>query len=164
MERTSTRVEQLKEYYWFNVTLAGTMSKSYQTTAVACVLCLVGGYVAFLALYPIQLYQQTVKVVFGLIPVFTLGFFALPFIVVSIHRLTPSGRLSPSQSRIHSNAGSLLDGNIYDGFFHTLATRQATNPRDMSFGLHSILERCQQQDALKFTINYNASVGDVYEV
>ncbi|KAF2818794.1 hypothetical protein CC86DRAFT_432867 [Ophiobolus disseminans] len=42
---------------------------------------------------------------------------------------------------------SVLNIGIHDSFFDALRTRKATDPREMSFGLHSVLQRCLQGSA-----------------
>ena len=166
IEGADTRSKQLKDYYQFSVTLAELTGASYGILVVAYMLSLLGCFVAFVARAIInhntnEEYSKAfkLKVIFLLL----FAFAALAFISHSINRLIPSGRLAPRAPKVRTETRALLNSNIYDRLVETLSTRQATNPRDMSFGLYPVLERCRQEETpLELIPNYGEPVDVVY--
>jgi hypothetical protein len=60
------------------------------------------------------------------------------------------------------NTTSLLNDNLHDVISRTLATRRASNPKDMAFGLRSVLKYYSRQDTSGKTAQYSDPVEVIY--
>jgi hypothetical protein len=82
---------------------------------------------------------------------------------VLLHFVAPS-RMStwPGLSLQRDYLSSLTDGELHIGLLETLATRQSTDPRDMSFSLHAVLRYLSETNLDVHAVDYGDSLGTVY--
>jgi hypothetical protein len=82
---------------------------------------------------------------------------------ILLHFVAPS-RMStwPGLSLQQDYLSSLTDGELHIRLLETLATRQSTDPRDMSFNLHAVLRYLSETNLDVHAVDYGDSLGTVY--
>jgi hypothetical protein len=68
-----------------------------------------------------------------------------------------------SHSRSQKQAGDFANTDIHDRVLWTITSRRATHPKDMSFGIHSILANAATPDLPHPSIDYSLPVTTIYE-
>lgn len=98
-----------------------------------------------------------------MVPIFALGFAA--FFGSGVCIIWSAFAPNPQLERFVDNTATpyLLntEPKAVPTFFHALRLRKATNPKDMSFGLHSVLEKLTGKHLP--LVDYRISLGTVYE-